>query len=209
MIRKIRWSKMAPLLDLRRNKGQPQFRVIVGLGNPGQQYSQSRHNVGFWVVDRVAEDHSITLFRRQRLALMGEGIIEDHRVVIAKPRTFMNDSGRAVKYLLARYKISPKELLVVHDDLALPLGKVRLRTKGSAGGHNGMGSIIEAAGTQDIPRLRLGIGQPPTGSDQVQYVLGSMSDVERKRADIAIEKAVQGVAIFLSEGITVAMNEVN
>ena len=209
MMRKKRWPVLDALRSLRRNRAQPPSRIIVGLGNPGSEYAQTRHNAGFWFVDRIAEDHSITLSRRHRSALIGEGVIEGHRVVIAKPRTFVNNSGQAIAYLLARYKVSPQDLLVVHDDLALPLGKVRLRPGGSAGGHKGMVSIIEAVGTQDFPRLRLGIGQPPEGSDQVQYVLSPMSEGERKAADEAIGRAVQAVATLLAEGITVAMNRLN
>ena len=209
MVRKMRWSIPEVILGLRRHRAQPPSRVIVGLGNPGSQYAQTRHNAGFWFVDRIAEDHSITLTRRHRSALIGEGVIEGHSVVIAKPRTFMNNSGQAIAYLLARYKVSPQELLVVHDDLALPLGKVRLRPGGSAGGHKGMVSIIEGVGTQDFPRLRLGIGQPTEGSDQVQYVLSPMSEDERKATDEAIGRAAQAVFTLLAEGITVAMNRLN
>ena len=209
MVRKLRRPILEALLGLRRQRAEPPSRIIVGLGNPGDQYAQTRHNVGFWCVDRIAEDYTIALSRRHRSTLIGEGVIEGHNIVIAKPRTFVNLSGQAIAYLLARYKVSPQELLVVHDDLALPPGKLRLRPGGSAGGHKGMGSIIEAVRTQDFPRLRIGIGQPPPGSDQVQYVLSPMSEDERNAAGEAIERAAQAVATLLTDGITEAMNRFN
>ena len=209
MVRKLRRPILEALLGLRRQRAEPPSRIIVGLGNPGDQYAQTRHNVGFWCVDRIAKDYAIALSRRHRSTLIGEGVIEGHNIVIAKPRTFVNRSGQAIAYLLARYKVSPRELLVVHDDLALPPGKLRLRPGGSAGGHKGMVSIIEAVRTQDIPRLRIGIGQPPADSDQVQYVLSPMSEDERNAAGEAIERAAQAVATLLTDGITEAMNRFN
>ena len=183
--------------------------VIVGLGNPGNQYAHTRHNVGFRCVDRIAASHSIALSRRNRSAIIGEGIIEGHAVVLAKPRTFVNRSGEAITYLLSRFRVSPRDLLVVYDDIALPLGRMRLRPDGGAGGHNGIKSIIDSVGTQDFPRLRIGIGSPPEGSDQIEYVLGTMSDDERKIADETLEQAAQAVVSTLTDGITVAMNRFN
>ena len=188
---------------------EPPARIVVGLGNPGGQYAETRHNIGFWCVDRLARDRSITLDRRHRSALVGEGAIEGHRVVLAKPRTFVNRSGQTVSYLLARYRVSPKKLLVIYDDMDLPVGKIRLRLDGGAGGHNGMKSIIETVGSQDFPRLRVGIGRPPSGSAQVEYVLGNMSNGERKLADEGVERAVEAVECVVGDGITVAMNRFN
>ena len=190
------------------SSGPPKL-VIVGLGNPGQGYAKSRHNVGFWCVERIAEEHSIALSRRNRSAITGEGAIEGHPVALAKPRTFVNRSGQAITYLLARFRVSPSELLVIYDDIALPLGKIRLRPEGSAGGHNGVKSITEAIGTQGFPRLRVGIGAPPAGSDQVGYVLGAMSDAEMAVADAAVERVAQAVVSVLTEGIDTTMNRFN
>ena len=184
-------------------------RVIVGLGNPGEEYIGTRHNVGFWCVDHLATANSISLSDRRRKAVIGVGTIADERVVLAKPRTFVNRSGEAVAYLLARYKIPPGDLLVIHDDMDLPLGKLRLRSGGSAGGHKGMKSIIQAIGTQDFPRLRMGIGHPPEGMDEIGHVLGAMSMEERETVERAVELASQAVVSVLTEGISQAMNRYN
>ncbi|MCI0441455.1 MAG: aminoacyl-tRNA hydrolase, partial [Chloroflexi bacterium] len=164
---------------------------------------------GFWCIDRLMEEHSIKLERRHQAALVGQGLIEGHRVALAKPRTYVNLSGQAASYLLARFKASPRELLVIYDDVALPLGKLRLRRNGSAGGHNGIKSIIEALGTQEFPRLRVGIGRPPEGADQIGHVLGTMPDEEQKVIDEAVERVVQVVASILNEGIEAAMGKFN
>lgn len=208
-MRKLRWPKLEAVFGMHKGQPEPPSYVIVGLGNPGSEYAQTRHNVGFWCVDRIARAHSIALSRSHRTVLAGEGVMEGHRVALAKPRTYVNRSGQAITYLLARYKVSPQELLVIYDDMALPLGKVRMRTKGSAGGHNGVQSVIEALGTQEFPRLRVGIGQPPAGSEPVAYVLGTMSPEERKEANEAVERVAQAVAALLAEGITVAMDRFN
>jgi PTH1 family peptidyl-tRNA hydrolase len=196
---------------LKRSKGSsvPPKLVIVGLGNPGEEYAGSRHNVGFWCVDRIAGEHSIPLSRRNRSTLLGEGVIEGHPVALAKPRTFVNRSGEAITYLLARFRVSPGELLVIYDDIALPLGKIRLRPEGSAGGHNGIKSITQAIGTQDFPRLRVGVGAPPPGSDQIGYVLGSIPDDEMEVANAAVDRVAQAVASVLTEGIDTTMNRFN
>ena len=197
------------LLKRSNRSSVPPKLVIVGLGNPGEEYASSRHNVGFWCVDRIAEEHSISLSRRNRSALLGEGVIEGHPVALAKPRTFVNRSGEAITYLLARFKVSPNELLVIYDDIALPLGKIRLRPEGSAGGHNGVKSITQAIGTQDFPRLRVGVGAPPPGSDQIGYVLGSIPDDDMEVANAAVDRVAQAVASVLTEGIDTTMNRFN
>ena len=205
---KSRWPILDAVLGpIRRRREQPSW-IIVGLGNPGPEYAQTRHNVGFWCVDRLASDHSIA-FSRHRSTLIGEGVIDGHRVVLAKPRTFMNRSGEAVVYLLARYRVSPQELLVVYDDMDLPVGKIRLRPSGSAGGHKGMKSITESVGTQDFPRLRFGIGRAPEGSDAVEYVLGTMPAEEDEAANAAVLRIVEAVAGVLNEGVSAAMNRFN
>lgn len=197
------------LLKRSNRSSVPPKLVIVGLGNPGEEYASSRHNVGFWCVDRIAEEHSISLSRRNRSALLGEGVIEGHSVALAKPRTFVNRSGEAITYLLARFRVSPNELLVIYDDIALPLGKIRLRPEGSAGGHNGVKSITQAIGTQDFPRLRVGVGAPPPGSDQIGYVLGSIPDDDMEIANAAVDRVAQAVASVLTEGIDTTMNRFN
>jgi PTH1 family peptidyl-tRNA hydrolase len=192
----------------RQAEGPPSM-VIVGLGNPGGEYAQTRHNVGFWCVDILAKEHSIALGRRHRTALVGEGVIAGSRVALAKPRTYMNLSGEAVRYLLARYRVSPRQLLVIYDDMDLPLGKLRLRPSGSAGGHNGIKSIIQATGSQEFPRIRIGIGRPAEGLVGREHVLGHMSSEERKAAEDAVRRAAEAVAFILTEGIEAAMNRFN
>ena len=184
-------------------------RVIVGLGNPGNEYIGTRHNVGFWCVNHLADANSISLSDRRRKVVVGAGTIAGMHVVLAKPRTFVNRSGEAIAYLLARYKVSPGNLLVIHDDMDLPLGKLRLRPGGSAGGHKGMKSIIQATGTQDFPRLKMGIGRPLEGMDEIGHVLGGMTGEESEIVERAVELATQAVVAMLTEGITQAMNRYN
>ena len=208
-MRKLRWPSLDRVLGLPRRSSGPPGIIIVGLGNPGAQYARTRHNVGFWCVDRLAAEHSIGFSRRHRSAHVGEGVVEGHRVVLAKPRTFVNRSGEAVAYLLQRFGVSPEKLLVVYDDVDLPLGKVRLRAKGSAGGHNGIKSIVESLGTQDFPRMRIGIGRPPDGADQVEYVTGTMSKDEQEVVDEAVRRAAQAAVDAVADGMTTAMNRFN
>ena len=209
-MRRFRLPKLEELLNrsqLQQNIS-PEL-VVVGLGNPGPKYAGTRHNAGFWCIDRLAKEHSFTLERRHKTSIIGEGDIEGHRVVIVKPRTFVNRSGESVKYLLARYRISPESLLIVYDDINLPPGKLRMRIRGSAGGHNGIRSIIEALGSQDFPRLRLGVGRQEDGDDQIGHVIGKMHRDEQKEVDDAIDRAVQSVTSLLTDGIDTTMNRFN
>jgi PTH1 family peptidyl-tRNA hydrolase len=194
-------------------------RLIVGLGNPGREYAHSRHNVGFWCLNRLARRHGIAFRSRGRLAAVGEGQLAGRPVILAKPRTFVNLSGRAASHLLQRYRLSPQQLLVVYDDLDLPLGRVRLRLRGSHGGHRGMRSIIDAVGSEDFPRIRIGIGRPsaPGGAGEptwepevvVDYVLGPMTAEERRILDEAVATASEAILCLLSEGVETAMNRYN
>jgi len=191
-------------------------RLIVGLGNPGREYAHSRHNVGFWCLNRLARRHGIAFSSRGRLAASGEGRLAGRPVILVKPRTFVNLSGRAVSHLLQRYHLSPQQLLVVCDDLDLPLGRVRVRASGSHGGHRGMRSIVEAIGSQDFPRIRIGIGRPqvagePTWEPEVVvgYVLSPMTAEERRILDEAAATAGEAILCLLSEGVETAMNRFN
>ena len=188
---------------------EPPSLVIVGLGNPGPEYAGTRHNAGFWCIDALADRHGITLERRNRSAIIGEGEIEDNSVVLVKPRTFVNRSGAAVSYLRARYSQPIDRLLVVCDDINLAPGKLRLRRKGSAGGHNGIKSVIEAAGSQDFPRLRIGVGRPPQGTGQIEHVIGPMEPDDREVVDEAVERAADAVACLLDHGMDEAMSRYN
>lgn len=184
------------------------IKLIVGLGNPGTRYAHSRHNVGFIVVERFAHAQALRFARKKFNAEIAEGNIGAARVLIAKPQTFMNLSGAAVGKLYAFYKITPADLLVVYDDLDLPLGKLRLRPKGSAGGHHGMESIIARIGTADFARLRVGIGRPNPNAD-IDHVLGAFNRDERAVMDETFARAAEALAVWVDEGIDAAMNKFN
>ena len=187
-----------------------QIKLIVGLGNPGTRYARSRHNVGFMIVERVAHAHAHALrFARKRFnAEIAEGDLAGARVMIAKPQTYMNASGEAVGKLFAFYKIAPADLLVVYDDLDLPLGKMRLRPQGSAGGHHGMESIIARIGTSDFARLRVGIGRP-NPDDDIDHVLGAFNRDERAAMDETFARAVEAIEVWVRDGIDATMNRFN
>lgn len=179
--------------------------LIVGLGNPGKEYAGNRHNVGFWCLNRLARQLSIDFETKSKLASVGEGVLNGRLLVLAKPRTYVNASGPAVRELLRRYRLQPSQLLVVYDELDLPLGAVRLRERGSAGGQNGMKSIIAAIGSQDFPRVRIGIGRPldngePTRDPEIvaRYVLADPPPGERRQLDSAIDEAIGMVASLLA-----------
>ena len=192
-----------------KRQANPPSLVIVGLGNPGPEYAGTRHNAGFWCIDALAKKHGITLERRNRSAIVGEGEIEDLRVILVKPRTFVNRSGAAINYLTARYAAPIDKLLIVCDDINLPPGKLRMRRKGSAGGHNGIKSVIEAAGSQGFLRLRIGVGRPPEGTGQIEHVIGPMDSQDREVVDEAVERAAEAIKCLLTEGIDEAMSRFN
>ena len=183
--------------------------LIVGLGNPGREYAQTRHNIGFQVVSRLAEKHGLNFSRVQNEAIIATGHIGGVRVVLAKPQTWMNDSGRAVGPLVRFYKVELARLLIAYDDLDRPSGSLRLRSEGGHGGHNGMRSIITRLGTQEFARLRVGIGRPPGRMDPAAYVLQPFSRDEEIQVDTARDRAVEAIECFLAEGIMAAMNTFN
>ena len=194
----------------------PDVRLVVGLGNPGQAYAAHRHNVGFWCVKRLASNWGIR-FKSSRWARVGEGQVDGQPLVLAKPRTFMNRSGDAVASLLQRYNLSPQQMLVICDDLELPAGRIRLRPRGSDGGHNGLRDIIYAIESEDFPRLRIGIGRPRTAAGEpvthplvvAKYVLGEPEPEEQEALAAAVEQAAEAVACILREGLAAAMNRYN
>lgn len=179
-------------------------KVIVGLGNPGPQYAETRHNVGFQFIDYLARKHNITFSEIRFNAHLASGTIRGQEVILAKPLTFMNLSGQAVKPLVKSLALPPHNLLVVYDDMDLPLGAIRFKPKGGAGGHRGMRSIIEALGHQDFPRLRFGIGRPIRG-DPVDYVLGEFSEEEKAAIALAFEKAIDVVEGWIEKGLEEAL----
>ena len=185
------------------------MKLIVGLGNPGPQYEQTRHNVGFRVVDRLAEQQKWSWERRGR-AMLANGNLGSEKVVLIKPLTFMNNSGEAVGELVRWYKVQPEDVLIVYDELDLPLGKVRLRSNGSAGGHNGLNSIIHHLHTNQFPRLRVGIGRPANNRmDTVDYVLGAPSGDERIMLAGGEDRAIEAIPLIIRQGIATTMNLIN
>ncbi|MER3544622.1 MAG: aminoacyl-tRNA hydrolase [Chloroflexota bacterium] len=183
--------------------------LIVGLGNPGRRYVGNRHNVGFQVLDRLAAAHGLAFSRSQGQALIATGQIANRPVILAKPQTYVNESGRAVAALVRFYQVDMPNLLVVYDDLDLPFGTLRLRPEGSAGGHHGMESIIAALGRQDFPRLRIGIGRPPGRMDPVEYVLQDFDREQQEFLPELYDRAVKAIESFLSEGIVLTMSRHN
>lgn len=183
--------------------------LIVGLGNPGREYADTRHNIGFQVVSLVAEKHGLKFSKMQNEALVASGRIGNTRVIVAKPQTWMNDSGRAVGPLAKFYKVELPRLMIVYDDLDRPSGTLRLRMEGGHGGHNGMKSIIARLGSPEFPRLRVGIGRPPGRMDPAAYVLQPFGRDEAIALGLARDRAVQAIEFFLTNGIVAAMNKFN
>ncbi len=184
--------------------------LIIGLGNPGTQYSGTRHNIGFACVKHLAMRHGLEFSRKQAHARVAEGTIAGQRVALAKPITYMNHSGQAVTGLCRWYKIDhASELVVIYDDMDLPFGKLRLRQQGSAGTHNGMKSIIAQLGSQDFLRIRVGIGQPPPAWDAVGYVLGRFSPEEEQALPDLYNRVADAIELALTEGFVMAMNRYN
>jgi PTH1 family peptidyl-tRNA hydrolase len=185
------------------------LKMIVGLGNPGPRYAHNRHNVGFQIVDALAQKHGLSFDKRQFKALLAPGRIEDQRVLLVKPQTYMNLSGEAVQPLVGYYKVELPDLMVVFDDMDLPLGAIRLRPFGGAGGHNGMKSIIARLGSNRFPRLRVGIDRPPGRMDPAAYVLQDFSPEEEAVMVQVRDRAVRALETWLAQGIDAAMNAFN
>ncbi len=185
------------------------MKLIVGLGNPGSRYSHSRHNVGFRCVDRMAREWDIKLAQRRKTVVLGEGHVGGELVVLAKPRTYMNCSGKGIKYLLTRFHAAPGDLLIIHDDMDLPPGKIRIRPGGSGAGHRGLESIIDTVSSQEFPRARVGIGKPPVDVEGADYVLETVPSEERQVLEGAVEVMPEAVLCLLRDGIEAAMNKFN
>lgn len=183
--------------------------LIVGLGNPGRDYAFNRHNVGFMAVSRLAAKHNVTFTRKQSKALITTLRLDDKQVILAKPQTFMNLSGESVQGLVKFYEIDLDNLMVCYDDLDLPVGAIRIRPEGGAGGQNGVKSIIQHLGTQNFPRLRLGIGRPPGRMDPAAYVLQDFKDFDGQVMDQTLDKAVDAIETFIKYGLNTAMNKFN
>lgn len=185
------------------------MKLIVGLGNPGMQYAATRHNIGFEVLDSIAETYNISVIKNKYKALIGDGIIAGEKVILMKPQTYMNLSGEAVKACMDFHKISSEDLIVIYDDISLEIGQLRIRKSGSAGGHNGIKNIIAQIGTEEFPRIRFGVGEKPAGWDLANYVLGRFPEEEMKIVGPRIMDAVKATETMLKSGIDKAMNNYN
>jgi PTH1 family peptidyl-tRNA hydrolase len=181
-------------------------KIIAGLGNPGDQYEWTRHNVGFQVADRLAETYHLNLSRRRFSSHYATGWIDSEKVIVVKPMTFMNRSGEAIQKVLSFFDIGVKDLVVIHDDLDLPFGTFRFKREGGDGGHQGVRSIIGSLGETTFPRLKVGIGRPPRGMDAADYVLQAFGAVERSQLDEILSESVEALSLLLREGVAAAMN---
>ena len=181
--------------------------IIVGLGNPGTDYVSTRHNIGFRCVDHLAERSGIKISEKRRHALLGKGFFQNLPIVLAKPKTFMNASGEAVRYLIQRFGPPRNKILIISDDMDLPMGQLRIRTAGGSGGHRGLDSIIEQLGNNEFPRLRVGVGRPM--HEAIKHVLGPFSQKEEEILSSSIVLCVDALETWLTEGIECAMNRFN
>ena len=190
-------------------RGHAIVKLVVGLGNPGSGYARSRHNAGFWVVDCLARRHDLRFSEREYRSETARGMVAGERVVLLKPQTYMNRSGEAVGRARRDLRLEPPDILVVYDDADLPLGRIRVKSRGGAGGHHGVESIIECLGGKDFPRVRLGIGRPGAGHVPVDYLLERLEPEEKASLVEAVERAADATEVWLREGAGAAMNRFN
>jgi len=214
LARITRWLRAEDVAE-REERDDPMYaraetRIIVGLGNPGRQYANTRHNAGWMVIDEIAKRANASGTRNRLHAEITEARYQGYRVVLAKPQTFMNDSGKSVRELMNWYKVDPDDVLIVMDELDLPFGRLRLRPDGSAGGHNGLKSVIRETGTSDFPRLRVGIGRPEqAGRQAIGHVLSTFSPDEQAHLNTVITAAADTVDGWLEDGLLATMNAIN
>lgn len=184
--------------------------LIAGLGNPTKQYKDTRHNVGFEVIDALAEKYNITISEKKHKALIGKGVVEGQKVILAKPQTYMNLSGESIVELINYFKLDPEtEMIIVFDDISFAPGNLRIRQSGSAGGHNGVKSIIKCLGTQKFMRIKVGVGEKPKDWDLADYVLGHFTEQEREHLRGAIDRAIEALGYMVNGEIAKAMNQYN
>ena len=183
--------------------------LIAGLGNPTKEYDKTRHNVGFSVIDVLADRYRIDISEKKHKALCGRGVIEGQKVLLLKPQTFMNFSGESIRAAADYYKIEPEEMIVIYDDISLDPGQLRIRLKGSAGGHNGIKNIIANLGTQDFPRIKVGVGAKPPRMDLADYVLSRFGAGEQKLMEEAFGEAAEAAVMMMTDGAERAMNHFN
>lgn len=184
--------------------------IIAGLGNPGKEYENTRHNIGFYVIDDIAKKYQITMLERKHKAVIGKGYIDGHKVVLVKPLTYMNQSGESIRQATDYYKVDvTTQLVVVSDDISLDVGQLRIRKKGSAGGHNGLKNIILHLGSEKFIRIRMGVSDKPQGYDLKDYVLGHFTDKEKKQLEETSGKAAEAIRMILQGDVDGAMNRYN
>ena len=183
--------------------------IIAGLGNPSKEYEKTRHNAGFDTIDLLAEKLGIDLTEKKHRAYCGKGMIGTEKVLLLKPQTFMNNSGESLRDAADFYKVEPEQILVIYDDISLEPGQLRIRMKGSAGGHNGIKSIIAHLKTQDFPRIKIGVGATPERMDLADYVLSRFSPAEREKMEESFREGAEAVITFLKDGKDAAMNQYN
>lgn len=183
--------------------------VVVGLGNPGKQYENTRHNVGFNVIDILAKEYGISVSKIKHKALIGEGRIGSEKVLLVKPQTYMNLSGETLIDIYNYYKVDIENIIVIYDDIDLEVGKIRIRKKGSGGTHNGMRSIIKCLGDNNFPRVRVGVSKPKSGQDLADFVLSRFRKEENDDIELGLEKAAKSVDVMIRDNIDLAMNKYN
>ena len=185
------------------------MKVVLGLGNPGRKYARTRHNLGFVVVDRIASENRVAVQKEKHNSLIGDWQTDGEKILLVKPQTFMNRSGAAIKPLFRYFPVTIEDLVVVHDDLDLPFGRIRIRLGGGAGGHRGVLSVLEMLGEEGFFRVRVGIGRPPAGSDPTDYVLEPFSPEESPRLEQIVSRAAAAVKCLLEQGPQRAMETFN
>lgn len=183
--------------------------IIIGLGNPTTKYQATRHNIGWDAITRISDDYNIPLDHKAHKALCGKGFIEGEKVILAQPLTYMNLSGESVRELVDYYKVDPEDIIVIYDDISLDIGQLRIRKKGSAGGHNGIKSIISHLGTEEFPRIKIGVGEKPKDWDLADYVLSRFAEEDQSTIREALKDASDACRIMLTTGIDTAMNQYN
>jgi PTH1 family peptidyl-tRNA hydrolase len=183
--------------------------IIVGLGNPTEKYQATRHNVGWDAITRLSDDYKIPLDFKKHKAICGKGYMEGEKVILAQPITYMNLSGESVRELVDFYKVSPEEVIVIYDDISLEVGQLRIRKKGSAGGHNGIKSIISHLGTDEFPRIKVGVGDKPKGWDLADYVLSRFQGEEQASIREALKDSADACKMIITSGMDAAMNLYN
>ena len=183
--------------------------LIVGLGNPEADYANTRHNMGFEVINMVAKEYEIDMARKKFNSEYGSGMIEGEKVILIKPQTFMNASGEAVVEFVNFYKMGLDKVIIVYDDMDIEPGRIRIRKSGSPGSHNGMKSVVHFLKSEDFPRIRVGIGKPSEEEDRIEYVIGAISEEDKRVLEGGVEKAKEAIVVLLKSGMDVAMNQLN